>query len=139
MLLIITPDAFLQEAVRLKEHKENTGVLTTVVPLSTVYKSYSGRDEAEKVKRCIAALHAPNGIRYVLLLGDSDMMPVRYTKTDRRSDDAADTAFYATDLYYAALYRAMVLLTTGMRMAMGIIGNCTERATRGRSTSTGSA
>jgi hypothetical protein len=106
MLLIITPDAFVDEANRLRRHKEETGMLTTITSLSQIYLSYPGPDEAEKVKRCIAALHAPYGIRYVLLFGDSDVMPVRYTKTDRRSDHAADTAFYATDLYYAALYRS---------------------------------
>jgi hypothetical protein len=105
MLLIIAPDSFLSAAKRLKEHKERTGVLTTVVSLSAVYGDYQGRDEAEKVKRCIAALQRSKSIRYVLLMGDSDIMPVRYTKTDRGDEKACDTAFYATDLYYAALYK----------------------------------
>ena len=105
MLLIITPNDFVEEAKRLRQHKEETGILTTIATLSQIYSTYPGQDEAEKVKRCIAALCAPNGIRYVLLFGDSDLMPVRYTKTDRKHKDAADTAFYATDLYYAALYK----------------------------------
>jgi hypothetical protein len=104
MLLIVTPDDFLTEARRLATHKEETGILTTVRSLGDIDSTYPGKDDAEKVKRCIEALRAPNGLRYVLLFGDSDVMPVRYTKTDRKQAAAADTAFYPTDLYYASLY-----------------------------------
>jgi len=41
----------------------------------------------------------------VLLVGDGDRFPVRYTKTDRKDANAFDTAFYPMDLYYAALYK----------------------------------
>jgi hypothetical protein len=98
MFPIITPDELVEEAKRLRKHKEATGILTAIAALSEIYSSYPGQDESEKVKRCIAALRPPYGIRYVLLFGDSDMMPVRHTKTDRNNKNAADTAFYSADL-----------------------------------------
>jgi hypothetical protein len=44
-------------------------------------------------------------IHFVLLVGDSDTFPVRYTKTDRADEKACNTAFYPTDLYYSCLYK----------------------------------
>jgi hypothetical protein len=80
-------------------------MLTRVITLDDVYRIYPGRDEAEKVKQCIAHFHKDTGIGFVLLMGDSDKFPVRFTKTDRKYAAAFDTAFYPTDLYYAALYK----------------------------------
>ena len=81
-------------------------MLTTVITLEKVYQDYSGTDEAEKVKCCIHQRVHEQGIRYVLLMGDSDILPVRFTKTDRKDAASKDTAFYATDLYYAAIHKS---------------------------------
>lgn len=105
MFLIITPQRFSTSVNVLKTHKERTGMLTTVITLEDIYRNYSGVDEAEKVKRCIHDFHQRQWIRYALLVGDSDTFPVRYTKTDRGDANAFNTAFYATDFYYAALYK----------------------------------
>ena len=105
MLLIITPSKFLSAITPLKTHKEQTGILTSVVTLEDIYKKYPQGDKAEKVKRCIAEYYPKQGHRFVLLVGDSDTFPVRFTKTDRGDQNAFNTAFYPTDLYYAALYK----------------------------------
>ena len=106
MLLILTPPQFSSVLQPLKTHKEQTGILTTVLTLDYVNTNFQGRDAAERVKRCIAQFHQQRSIRYVLLVGDSDVFPVRFTKTDRKDANAFDTAFYPTDLYYAALYKS---------------------------------
>ena len=105
MYLIITPSKFESEIIPLKEHKEKTGILTTIITLEDIYNTYPGKDKAEMVKRCIADFHKKQGIRFAMLIGDSDTFPVRFTKTDRKTAAAHNTAFYATDLYYAALYK----------------------------------
>jgi hypothetical protein len=105
MLLIITPSKFLSAIGPLKTHKEQTGILTDIITLEDVYKNYPKGDQAEKVKRCIADGYQRQGHRFVMLVGDSDVFPVRFTKTDRGDQNAANTAFYPTDLYYAALYK----------------------------------
>ncbi|MDO8948069.1 MAG: C25 family cysteine peptidase [Desulfocapsaceae bacterium] len=106
MLFVITPSLFAPALDSLRVHKEKHGMLTTVITLEKVYQDYSGSDEAEKVKRCIHQRVHEQGIRYVLLMGDSDVFPVRFTKTDRGDAAAKNTAFYATDLYYAAIHKS---------------------------------
>jgi hypothetical protein len=106
MFLIITPSRFSEALTTLKRHKESTGLLTSIITLEKIYQYYSGKDEAEKVKRCIEDYHRQQSIRYVMLVGDFAAFPVRYTVTDHKSDAAMNTAFYPTDLYYSALYKA---------------------------------
>ncbi|MCD4655165.1 hypothetical protein K8T06_14685 [bacterium] len=103
-LLIITPGEFKNSLISLKNHKNNTGITTRIIELSDIYNQYSGRDKAEKIKNCLVAYRRNNGIRFAMLVGDSDKFPVRYTKTDRKDAKAFDTAFYASDLYYADLF-----------------------------------
>ncbi len=103
-LLIITPTEFKASLVPLKTHKDNTGIAAEIIELSTIYNQYSGRDQAEKVKNCLVSYRHLNGIRFAMLVGDSDKFPVRYTKTDRKDTKAFNTAFYASDLYYADLF-----------------------------------
>ncbi len=105
MFLIITPSRFRDSLLPLKQYKESTGLLTSVVTLDEVYQDYEGIDEAEKVKRCIEDFHRRQGVRYVMLAGDFSAFPARYTVTDRKSDAAVNTAFYPADLYYSALYK----------------------------------
>ncbi len=45
-------------------------------------------------------------MKYVLLVGDVDVMPVRFMVLDRVTPAAFDYAFYPSDLYYADLARA---------------------------------
>ncbi len=44
-------------------------------------------------------------LRYVLLVGDADIVPVRYMVLDRVTPHAFDYAFYPSDLYYADVAR----------------------------------
>lgn len=45
-------------------------------------------------------------ITHVLLVGDADVLPVRYMVLDRKTEPAFDYAFYPSDLYYADLAKA---------------------------------
>jgi hypothetical protein len=104
-LLIVTPREFQQSVTPLQAHKNSTGIATRVLVLEDVVQQHQGRDDAEKVKRCLAAHRTDHGIRYAMLVGDCDKFPVRYTKTDRKDAKAHDTAFLPADLYYADLFR----------------------------------
>ena len=68
-LLIITPQQFNSQALRLAEHKNRHGVETIVKTTDEIYSSYSGRDEAEKIKYAIKDAIEKYGIKYVLLFG----------------------------------------------------------------------
>ncbi|MBC7238011.1 MAG: hypothetical protein H5T69_19380, partial [Chloroflexi bacterium] len=107
-LLILADGAFVDELAELKEHKDYTGMPSYVQSwqdLDVAFHS-QGRDAAERVKRAIAQYEQYCGTLYVMLVGDTDRFPVRYTMNDRGTEAAFNRAFYATDLYYADLYKA---------------------------------
>ncbi len=107
-LLIICPEKFVDELQPLKEHKESHGIKTLIETVESITSSYSGRDNAEKVKYAIKDAIEQYGIKYVMLVGGLDspiksdtwLVPVRYSHLD---DQAEKT--YLTDLYFADVYK----------------------------------
>ncbi|HEX9794189.1 MAG TPA: C25 family cysteine peptidase [Planctomycetota bacterium] len=65
-----------------------------------------GADAAERLKRYLYGRWQHDGLRYLLLVGDVDVMPVRFMTLDRNTTAAFDYAFYASDLYYGDLAAA---------------------------------
>ena len=110
-LLIIAPDRFRDTLAPFVEFK-NSRLHAEFVGLDRVLHDGRGADDAEKLKHYLFdQWHAKRGddaeqVRYVLLVGDADIMPVRYMVLDRNTDAAFHYAFYPSDLYYADLARA---------------------------------
>lgn len=77
-LLILAPDEFIPALQPLKEFKESTGRSTYLVGLSQVYNNYTGTDEPEQIKYCIADYEQNCDIENVMLVGDVDKFPVRW-------------------------------------------------------------
>ena len=101
-LLIVTPQAWISTL------DEFVGYKRTLLPadlrsLEDILQNSSGADEPEKLKRFLYAQWRERGLGYVLLVGDVDVMPVRYMVLDRITPAAFDYAFYPSDLYYADL------------------------------------
>jgi hypothetical protein len=69
--------------------------------LEDAVASESGADAPERLKRFLYRGWKERGLRYVLLAGDADVLPVRFMVLDRFTEAAANYAFYACDLYYA--------------------------------------
>ena len=65
-----------------------------------------GADAPERLKRRLWRAWQEEGVTHVLLVGDADVIPVRFMALDRITSAASDIAFYASDLYYADLARA---------------------------------
>ncbi|MBC7129225.1 MAG: hypothetical protein H5T45_05795, partial [Thermoplasmatales archaeon] len=104
-LLIITPEIFENEIEPLKEFKDATGRQTVIVTLEDIYSNYAGADEAEQIKKCIADYEANHNISYVLLVGDVDIIPMRYFYLKRMNATHVNwLQYYLTDHYYADLY-----------------------------------
>jgi hypothetical protein len=110
-LMVVSPRALkpaLTEFVRFKSER----LPTELVDLEDAIAG-PGADDPEKLKkylyaRWLAGRGSPkDGARpplgYVLLVGDADIMPVRYMVLDRNTDAAFNYAFYPSDLYYADL------------------------------------
>ena len=97
--LIICPEALAPEFERLAEWKTRKGVLTKIATLEEIEADtrFVGGDAAERMRSCVAHYYDESGITWVLLGGDTDVVPAR---------EAYDF-FYdqglPCDLYYADL------------------------------------
>ena len=76
-LLIVAPDEFQNTLQRLIDWKNKTGIPTYIVNWETLQTQ--GRDQPEKIKYAIDTHYRQHGVRYVMLVGDSEKLPVRYT------------------------------------------------------------
>ena len=105
-LLIIAPKTFTPLLQPLLLHRTTLGTKTLLKTTEDIYRTYPGRDAPEKIKRCIAAMNQTYGITTVLLVGGRRgqlfgwYIPERLT----HNDDGWETG-YASDLYYADLYK----------------------------------
>ena len=104
-LLVIAPAAFHPALAEFIAHKQKL-LSTGLIALETVLAENRGVDDAEKLKRFLYREWQDHGLGYALLVGDVDVLPVRFMVLDRVTPAAFDYAFYPSDLYYADLARA---------------------------------
>jgi hypothetical protein len=101
-LLILAPNDFCPALQPLQQHKNTTGISTQIVSLENINVTYQGKDEPEKVKKCIAYYEQNYDVKYVMLVGDCDKFPVRYICRDV----PVAKGYQACDLYYSDLYKS---------------------------------
>jgi hypothetical protein len=99
--LIVAPREFHSALAPYVEHKLKQ-LPTSLVTLEDALKE-SGGDDPERLKQFLFKKWKEKGLSYVLLVGDADVMPVRYVTLDRIQASAFDYAFYPSDLYYGDL------------------------------------
>lgn len=104
-LFIIAPDRFHTILTEYVRHKPES-LRTELVSLEQVLKTTAGADDPERLKRFLYTAWRERDLGYVLLVGDVDVMPVRYMVLDRVTPAAFDYAFYPSDLYYADLAKS---------------------------------
>ena len=97
-------DGFGKILLPLVNHKNNTGMPTIMLILEDLYeeREYRGRDHAEIIRNAIVKARRMWGIKYVMLVGDCDRFPVRYTKIYDLGHWGHGYA--PSDLYYADLF-----------------------------------
>lgn len=105
-LLILTPEMFRQPLIALRDWKNATGISCAIMSLETIncYAGFDGKDIQEKIKKIIAYAFENRNTRYVMLVGDGDAFPVRYTRAGHRGLSWGVT-WSASELYYADLFR----------------------------------
>jgi len=98
--VIITNNALKPTFQGLVDWKNSIGVNTTIMTVEDISGIYTGVDLQEKIRNFIKEAYNSWGIEYVLLGGDTEIIPHRGFYVD-----TGDTTDYdiPSDLYYAAL------------------------------------
>ncbi len=97
--VIVTNDSMASEFQRLADWKTQTGVPAVVRTMATIRQQYPyGSDDADRVRQFIRDAYSRWGTKWVLLGGDTEILPTRL----------AYTTFYggehiACDMYYSCL------------------------------------
>ena len=105
-LVIVAPEAFSPALLSLVAHKNRSGMSARLITMEGVRTNFPGRDDPERLKRAIVHANRDWGTRYVFLVGDASLMPVRYRQVQQVPKDAPHTGTYnPSELYYANLYQ----------------------------------
>ncbi len=100
--LIITNDALATEFQRMADFKTAQGIPTMVVTREQIAASYrNGADIQETMRMYIREAYQKWGLEYVLLGGDSDILPPRYV--DNSYYPTVGSTMIPVDLYFACL------------------------------------
>jgi hypothetical protein len=103
-LVVVAASEFQASLAEFLAHKAKQ-LPTECVALEDVLKGQTGVDDPEKLKRFLFQRWRDDRLGYAVLVGDVDVMPVRYIVLDRVTPAAFDYAFYPSDLYYADLVK----------------------------------
>src|SRR5262249_39843171 len=88
-MVIVAPDRFHGQLKRFHSYRA-TQRPTELVSLQSILKSTPGVDDPERLKRWLYQAWKERAVRYVLLVGDADLVPVRYMVLDRVTPAAFD-------------------------------------------------
>ncbi len=110
-LLVLGKKMFEGSIQRFIDHKAQRGVSAAFIDIESL-KSYKGNDEPEKIKHPIADAYTLKGVRYVMLVGDASLFPVRHRYVSNgnelgrpmNNDTWFDGGYNPADLYYANLF-----------------------------------
>ena len=75
--LIITDDSMVSTLQELADWKIKRGIATEVRRIAWVISNYGGYDDQEKIRNCIRDYYANHGTKWVLLGGDTPIVPHR--------------------------------------------------------------
>lgn len=101
-LYVIAPESLVPALTDFVKQK-NASIPTVLVSLEKAMMGQAGADDPERLKRFLYKAWKEDSLGYALLVGDVDIMPVRYMVLDRITPAAFDYSFYPSDLYYADL------------------------------------
>lgn len=102
-LLLISNNALMPAFEDYVEFKESTGFFVETITTEEIYSTYSGQDNADKIRNCIKDYYQNNGISYVILGGDGDAASSTDNIIPPRGLDALDDSNIPSDMYYAGL------------------------------------
>ena len=102
-VLLITPEAFINDFSDLIDMYLTQGLRTEIVTTQTIASTMTGVDLQEKIRNYIIQEYQTNGIRYVILGGDDEHIPHRGFYCEVQSSSLYTDDDIPADLYYSAL------------------------------------
>ncbi len=102
-LLLISNNALMPAFEDYVAFKESTGYFVKTITTEVIYSTYTGQDNADKIRNCIKDYYQNNGIAYVILGGDGDPASGTDNIIPPRGLDALDDSNIPSDMYYAGL------------------------------------
>jgi hypothetical protein len=100
--VIIINESVASAVTNLKQWKETVGYQVNIVNTSDIYLTYTGEDKPEKIRNFLIDKYAEWGIKYVLIIGSHNSLPMRYCYPDPQNHDGGNWKI-PTDHYYADL------------------------------------
>jgi hypothetical protein len=97
--LIITNDQLISSFQPLADWKTQKGIPAVIRTVSWINSNYSGRDLPEKIRNYLKIAYQDSGMVWVLLGGDTQIVPCRYAKIQMESISED----IPSDLYYSDL------------------------------------
>ncbi len=104
-LVILAHEDLLEALEPLATWKNARGLPTRLVPLNEALTAGAGADQPARIRSWLRSMRDTAGTRYVLLAGDTNLLPVRVVNQEMYNE-AEDFYIHddlATDLYYADL------------------------------------
>ncbi len=98
-MAVITSSSLASAFQPFAEWKTRRGIRTVILRTDSIYAVYPGRDNQEKIRNCVIDYWKNRGLKWLLLGGDAEIVPVRLA----RIVCEGNTGDIATDFYYADL------------------------------------
>ncbi len=101
-MMVITTNALAASFQPYVNWKTRAGIKTVVVKTESIYSTYPGRDNQERIRNCIIDYWQNHGLKWVLVGGDAEVVPVRLARlTVEGTTEQIATDFYYADLQYS--------------------------------------
>jgi len=102
-ILIITPEAFSNSFQSLINLYQSKGMNCQVVTTQSIGSTMPGQDLQEQIRNFIIQEYQSNGVEYILLGGDAELIPYRGFYCFVQSSSVYEDYNIPSDLYYSAL------------------------------------
>lgn len=101
--LIITHEDLEDELIPFAEWKSQKGLFTRILTTEYIGSAYEGKDLAMKMRNCVMDIEHRHDLDYLLIVGDYDKVPTRYSYNDYPYTAYGEPGYYATDGYFACV------------------------------------
>ena len=101
--VFIADESVISTLMNFKQWKETVGYNVKIVNTSYIYTNYEGEDKPEQIRNFLIDKYAEWGIKYVLLVGSHNSIPMRYCYPDPTVHEDNSNWKVPTDYYYADL------------------------------------